>query len=344
MTTPYLQMEVIKTFDGHVLAGSGRIADMRAIIRSWLWTEAGRLRTPWRLLVFGFLLLVVSLAVGGAALAAGYATDPADAGGVDLAVALCFLTVNGVLTALLTLLSGRYLDRRLLGDLGLRGGTRPRLDLLSGAGLGVVLVCGAYAVGAALGVYEGSVDPSGPPEYPLAFWLALLVVNMVVVGVYEELLLRGYVLTNFAEGLAALLGHRASVAAALVVSSLGFGLLHGANPAASGRSLVTVTLAGLLLGLAYVYTGSLSFPVGLHVTWNLSGVLLGLPVSGLEIPVRLVRTEVTGDPAVHGGGFGIEGGLLGLGATVLGCLAVVGYARLTGRTFRTEIATPALRS
>ena len=317
---------------------------MRATIRSWLRTEAGRLRTPWRLLAFGLLVVVANLVVGAAALSAGYAVDPANANGVGVAAALLFLTLNGVLIALVTLLAGRHLDRRLLADLGLRGGAHPRLDPLVGAGLGVVLVCGAYAVGAALGVYEGRIDPAAPPGYPLAAWLALVVVTMVVVGAYEELLLRGYVLTNLAEGLTAFLGRRASVAAALVVSSVGFGLLHGANPAASPRSLATVTLAGLLLGLAYVYTRSLSFPIGLHVTWNLSGVLLGLPVSGLEIPVRLVRTEVAGDPAVHGAGFGIEGGLLGLGAAAVGCLAVVGYARLTGRSVREEITTAALRS
>ena len=317
---------------------------MRATIRSWLRTEAERLRTPWRLLAFGLLVVVANLVVGAAALSTGYAVDPAAATGAGVAAVLLFLTVNGVLIALLALLAGRYLDRRLLADLGLRGGARRRLDPLVGTGLGVVLVCGAYAVGAALGVYEGRIDPAAPPGYPLAAWLALVVVNMVVVGAYEELLLRGYVLTNLAEGLTAVLGRRASVVAALAVSSLGFGLLHGANPAASLRSLATVTLAGLLLGLAYVYTGSLSFPVGLHVTWNLSGVLLGLPVSGLEIPVRLVRTEVAGDPVIHGAGFGIEGGLLGLGATAVGCLLVVGYGRLTGRTFGEEVATPALRS
>ena len=316
---------------------------MRDRIRSLLRASTGRLRTPWRLLVAGGGFLLVNLAVGGAALAVGYGVDPGGAGGVGLAAALAFLAINGAATALVTLLAGRYLDRRLLADLGLRGGARPWLDPLAGAALGVVLVCGAYAVGAALGVYEASVDPSGPPAYPLSAWLALVVVSMVVVGVYEELLLRGYVMTNLAEGLTAVLGRRASIAAALIVSSLGFGLLHGANPAASPRSLATVTLAGLLLGLAYVYTGSLSFPIGLHVTWNLSGVLLGLPVSGLKIPVRLVRTDVAGDPAIHGAGFGIEGGLLGLGATAVGCLLVVGYARLTGRTFGETVATPALR-
>jgi len=314
------------------------------IFRQWLFTPDGRLRAPWRLLVVGVAFVVVNVAVTLAVLAAGLPVDPTRTEGPGLAAALGVLVLDGLVAALLVLAAARVVDRRVLPDVGWRLDGRTGSDLAAGLAIGLGLVGAAYAAGVALGVYDPAVDPAAPPGYPFAVWLAVLTAAMVVVAVYEELLLRGYVLTNLAEGLTAFLGRRASVAAALVVSSLGFGLLHGANPAASPRSLATVTLAGLLLGLAYVYTGSLSFPVGLHVTWNLSGVLLGLPVSGLEIPVRLVRTEVTGDPAVHGGGFGIEGGLLGLGATVLGCLAVVGYARLTGRTFRTEIATPALRS
>ena len=314
------------------------------IFRQWLFTPDGRLRAPWRLLVVGVAFVVVNVAVTLAVLAAGLPVDPTRTEGPGLAAALGVLVLDGLVAALLVLAAARVVDRRVLPDVGWRLDGRTGSDLAAGLAIGLGLVGAAYAAGVALGVYDPAVDPAAPPGYPFAVWLAVLTAAMVVVAVYEELLLRGYVLTNLAEGLTAFLGRRASVAAALVVSSLGFGLLHGANPAASPRSLATVTLAGLLLGLAYVYTGSLSFPVGLHVTWNLSGVLLGLPVSGLEIPIRLVRTEVTGDPAIHGGGFGIEGGLLGLGATVLGCLAVVGYARLTGRTFRTEIATPALRS
>jgi len=193
-------------------------------------------------------------------------------------------------------------------------------------------------------VYDAAFDPAGPDGRPLLVWLALVTATMVAVGLYEELLLRGYVLTNLAEGFTAVLDPRAAVAAALTLSSVAFGLLHGRNPDADSLGLLTITLAGLLLGLGYVCTGRLALPVGLHTTWNLTHVLLGLPVSGLRLGIRLVDTEVSGAELIHGGGFGPEGGVLGLAATLVGCLAVVGYGRLTGRGFRADVAVPGLRA
>ncbi|WP_254838998.1 CPBP family intramembrane glutamic endopeptidase [Natronomonas marina] len=315
---------------------------MRARIRSWFLAPTGRLRAPWRLLAVGVAFFLVNLLVVGLALSAGYPVDPTTATGAGLAAALGVLVANGAAVTAVVVLAARRLDRRVLGDIGCRIDDWWWADLAAGGAVGVGLVGGGYAVGLAIGVYRVTVAPAAPSAYSLLVWLAIVAAAMVAVGVYEELLLRGYVLTNLAEGLTAFLDGRRSVVGALALSSVGFGFLHGLNPSASRLSLATITLAGLMLGLGYVYTGSLALPVGVHVTWNLTHVLLGLPVSGLVVPVRLVETTVSGDPLVHGGAFGPEGGLLGLGTTLLGCLVVVGYARLTGRGFQEEIAVPAL--
>jgi len=316
---------------------------MRARLRSWLLTPTGRPRAPWRLLALVVAAIVANVAVGVVAIAAGLALDPTGATGPGLAAALGVVVGNGVVLTAVALLAARYLDRRTLGDLGCRLDGRWRADLAAGGAIGAWLVGTGYVAGLAAGVYDPTVAPGAPSGYPLAGWLAVLAAAMVAVGVYEEVLLRGYVLTNLAEGLTAFFGGRAAVGGAVGVSSLAFGLLHGVNPSATALSLATITLAGFMLGLGYVCTGSLGLPVGIHVTWNLSQVLLGLPVSGFDVPVRLVETDVTGDALLHGGAFGPEGGLLGLAATLAGCLAVVAYARLTGRGFRREIAAPALR-
>lgn len=316
---------------------------MRARIRTWLRTPTGRLRAPWRLVVVGVAFILVTLGVTVVALAAGVPVDPTGATGPGVALALGVLGANGVAATAVALLAARYLDRRILGDIGCRLDARWWPDLTAGGALGVGLVGGAYAAGAGAGVYDPAVAPARPPGYSLAAWLAVLAATMIAVGVYEEVLLRGYLLTNLAEGFTAFLSERHAVAVALGCSSIGFALLHGLNPSAGRLALVTLTLAGVMLGLGYVYTGSLAFPIGIHVSWNLSQVLLGLPVSGLDLPVRLVATSVSGDALVHGGGFGPEGGLLGVGMTAVGCLGVVAYGRLTGRGFQVEIAAPALR-
>ena len=316
---------------------------MRPRIDRWLRTPPGRLRAPWRLLVVGVAFLIVTGGVTVAALVAGLEVDPTRASGPGVAAALGVLVANGVAATLLLLAAARYLDRRVLADVGWRLDARAAVDAAAGLAVGAGLVGGAYAVGVAAGVYDPTVDPAAPPGYPFAAWLGVLAAAMVVVGVYEELLLRGYVLTNLAEGATAFVGARGAVAVAVAGSSVAFALLHGLNPAASRLSLATIALAGVMLGLGYVGTGSLSFPVGIHVAWNLAQVLVGLPVSGLDVPVRVVRTSVAGDTVVHGGAFGPEGGLLGLGMTAVGCAVAAAYGWYRGGPIE-PIAAPALRN
>jgi membrane protease YdiL (CAAX protease family) len=315
---------------------------MRTRLRQRLRTPTGRLRAPWRLIAVGIAFLLVSLAVTLAAIAAGVRVDPTRTTGTG-AAALGVLLANGAAVTLLVLAAARFLDRRRLADIGWRLDGHTATDLAAGVSVGVGLVAAAYAAGIALGVYDPALDPAAPGGAPVAGWLAVVAATMVAVGVYEELLLRGYVLTNLAEGCTAVLRPRVAVAVAVALSSVAFGLLHGLNPAASRLSLATITLAGVMLGLGYVGTRSLAFPVGLHIAWNLTQVLLGLPVSGLDVPVRLVRTSVTGDALLHGGAFGPEGGLLGLGMTAAGCLVTAGYVWLRGRDLE-PIAAPALRT
>jgi len=315
---------------------------MHSRLHQWVFTPDGRLRAPWRLLVVGIGFLVVTVGVGVTALAAGVPIDPTRTSGPGVAAALAFLVANGLAATLLVLAATRLVDRRVLPDVGWRLDGRTAPDLAAGLAVGIGLVATAYAVGVALGVYHPVVDPGAPPGYPFVAWLAVLAAAMVAVGVYEELLLRGYVLTNLAEGFTAFVGPRGAVAAALACSSVAFGLLHGLNPSASRLAVATITLAGVMLGLGYVGTRSLAFPVGIHVAWNLAQVLVGLPVSGLAVPVRLVRTSVTGDVLVHGGAFGPEGGLLGLGMTLAGCVVTAAYGRRRGGHIA-EIGAPALR-
>lgn len=307
---------------------------------SWVRTSAGRLRTPWRLLLAGGLFFVVTLALSIAFLLVGVPLDPESAAGAELAVVLVVFIANGIALSAAALVAARYIDRRLLADIGVTFDSYWWRDFGVGAALGVGLVGGAYAVGVAIGVYDATIDPAAPSGYPLAVWLALAAGMMVTVGVYEELLVRGYALTNLAEGFTAFVDRQWAIGGALGISSLGFSLLHGLNPNATALGALTIGLAGLLLGLGYVLTGSLALPIGVHITWNLTHVLLGLPVSGLELGIRLVETETVGPAVVHGGAFGPEGGVLGTAAAVVGCLVVVAY----GRGFRADIATPALRN
>nr|WP_233265102.1 CPBP family intramembrane glutamic endopeptidase [Halomarina oriensis] len=171
------------------------------------------------------------------------------------------------------------------------------------------------------------IAQAGVPD--LVGWFGTLVLFLVV-GFYEELFVRGWLLTNVAEGFA-WLGERLATAIAVFASAAVFGVLHLANPNATLASTLGITAAGVFLGWAFVRTASLALPVGVHVTWNFAqGSVFGFPVSGIGTPATVVETAVTGPELVTGGAFGPEAGLVGLGASVAGTLAVSGYVRLRG--------------
>ncbi len=109
---------------------------------------------------------------------------------------------------------------------------------------------------------------------------------------------------------------------ALAISAALFGLGHLANPNATVWSSIAIAIeAGLLLGMAYAWTRSLWFCMGVHAAWNFTqGPLLGIPVSGFELKGLLVSTT-QGPTLLSGGEFGAEASIL----TVIVCVSVAGY-------------------
>lgn len=122
------------------------------------------------------------------------------------------------------------------------------------------------------------------------------------VAVAEELLMRGYVLNNF------LISFNKYVA--LFLSSFVFGLLHFMNPDYSFLSFVNLFLAGVFLGLPYLFNKNLWFPFAAHFSWNfVQGTILGFDVSGVNV-YSIVDHEYTSATIWNGGGFGWEGSLI----------------------------------
>jgi hypothetical protein len=278
-------------------------------------TADGRLRAPIRLAV-GSLLVALASTVG-AVLAASLAGG--GVGEVDRAV---LVVGSAVGTTASVLFVAREADGRSLADLGLALDRRWWADLGVGFALGALLLTGVFL--ALVGGGWARVTRVGPPA--LVPWLGTLGL-FVVVGFYEELFVRGWLLTNVAEGFA-WLGDRLASAVAVLASASVFGALHLANPGATPASTLGVTAAGVFLGVAFVRTASLALPVGVHVTWNfVQGAVYGFPVSGIATPTSVVATVRSGPAPFTGGAFGPEASLLGLSASAVGTLAVLAYAR-----------------
>lgn len=292
---------------------------MRALAPVWNGTER-RLRAPVRVALTALVAGLTGAGLGAALSALPTPSTPQVTVLVGTALTAVAVAVGVGVAAVL-------LDRRRLRGYGLALDGAWLRDLVAGTALGALLMTGILAVSLAAGwatvVDVGRV--SGRLSLPAAF--ALVAAAFVLVAVGEELAVRGYLLTNLAEGLQPL-GDRAATAGAVGLSSLVFGGLHAANPSATAVSVAGISLAGVMLGLGYVLTGRLGVPVGLHFSWNLfQGPVYGFPVSGIDLGVSLLVLEVSGPTALTGGAFGPEAGLLGVGSVVVGTAVVVAYAR-----------------
>lgn len=329
---------------------------VRSSVRDVLWNDReARLRTPWRLFVGAAVVLATG--VGGLLLAAAVDGVAAAAGpGVGGVAGIVTLVVTYAGFAAGLLVAARLVDRRTLRDLGLDRSRAWWADLGFGLALGIALPAVVFAVSVGAGfvhvtgsfvVRSGPVLPPAPgASVPLA--LVATAVYFVAVGTFEELFIRGYLLTNLSEGLRWVprLGNRGAIAVATGVTSALFGVAHVANPNATLVAAVTITAYGVFLAAGYLLTGRIAVPVGVHITWNLAlSSVFGFPVSGVRTPATILAVETTGPELVTGGAFGPEAGLVSLVPLAVGTAALLGWARRRDGTIRVHesVAVPELR-
>ncbi|MBC8753595.1 CPBP family intramembrane metalloprotease [Kordia sp. YSTF-M3] len=140
------------------------------------------------------------------------------------------------------------------------------------------------------------------------------------VSVLEETLCRGYLLGQLVE--------TSNKYVALVVSSIIFTALHSFNPNMATIPVLNLFLAGILLGITYIYTKNLWFPIALHFSWNFfQGPIFGFEVSGQKFYAVIQQTRFE-DNLLNGGSFGFEGSLL---ATFLMLIVIFGIWRFYER-------------
>ena len=96
---------------------------------------------------------------------------------------------------------------------------------------------------------------------------------------------------------------------ALISVNAAFASLHLFNPGANEFSLSNTFLAGCVLGMLFILKRSLWAPIGAHFGWNFASPLLGVPLSGMDIPIVNFQVRWTGDSLWTGGEYGPEGSL-----------------------------------
>ncbi len=229
-------------------------------------------------------------------------------------------------------LAGRFLDHRPFTHFGFHINTNWLIDLVFGLALGALLMTGIFLVEWAAGWV--TVTDTFHVESGHSFAVSIIpsLVFFVAVGIYEEMLSRGYLLLNVAEGLRfRFIRPQHALMLAWLLSSVLFGLAHMSNPNTTVISTINLILAGVFLGLGFMLTGELAIPIGLHITWNFfQGNVYGFPVSGVQevTQVTFVATEQGGPAMWTGGNFGPEAGLLGILAIATGCVLIVLWVRI----------------
>jgi hypothetical protein len=299
--------------------------------KSVFWnSQERRLRAGWRLLVQMILLIGVLIVLGVVGRSVGQGP-----GSAALGTALYLALGAGI-----AWLVARFIDRRPIADYGFHITSGWWKDLGFGFFLGAALMTGIFLTERLAGwitVTAQAVTESGLAPGPAVL---LSLVFYLTVAAVEEFTFRGYQLRNLSEGLAGRrLGAQAAIVAALLTSSAIFGLLHVTNSNATAMSTLNIMLAGVLLGLPYILTGELAISIGLHLSWNFfQGTVYGFPVSGSLPSRRLLIPEQSGPTLWTGGAFGPEGGLLGIVATVIGCVLVAVWVKFSYRRVAIDAA------
>ncbi len=169
-----------------------------------------------------------------------------------------------------------------------------------GLALGVALGAAVVLLPAALllGLGHLSFVPWEPG--PLAAAMASTAFVLGLPALAEELMLRGYALGAIAR--------EWGDAAAVVITSVLFGLLHLGNPGATAWTVAVVVLAGVFLAVLRLVTGSLAAAWLAHLAVNwVQGGALHAPVSGLAfLPTPGYRAQVEGPVWLTGGAWGLE--------------------------------------
>ncbi len=288
--------------------------------------EERRLRALWRLT----LQAVIWIAFG---ILLGVASAPFAGGWEELASGDFEPGVIpvGLATVASVWVSGRLLDHRRFADYGFHLTRAWFINLAFGLFLGAALMTLVFGVELAVGwVSVTDTMVTAAPDDPFALAVLIPLLTFVVVGISEEVLSRGYHLTNLAEGLnLGRVGPRGAVLLSVLISSTVFGLLHLGNSGASAISTLGILATGVFLAAGFVLTGELAIPIGVHITWNFfQGNVFGFPVSGTDAgPASFLAVEQHGPALWVGGAFGPEAGLLAIGAAAAGVVAIMLWVR-----------------
>ena len=236
-------------------------------------------------------------------LAGSAKTPPTDALMMNATMlALFFSALVGIA---ITVIFRRYIDRRSIKSLGFQWQSfQP--DAFTGFCLGLALLGAGTLMLLATHNLEWTDVHFAAPD------LFMGLVLMGLIAFTEEMVFRGYILNNLMESM--------NKWVALGLSAILFMFAHASNPGITSIAAINLFLAGLLLGINFIYTRNIWFAICFHFSWNfLQGPVLGYEVSGLPLQ-SVLQPALQGPWWLTGGSFGLEGSFVATGLFLLALL------------------------
>ena len=135
-----------------------------------------------------------------------------------------------------------------------------------------------------------------------------------LLAIKEEVLFRGFLFQRLRDGM--------GLWPTQILLAVLFAAAHWMNPGMHGAIAVAGSLgifvSAIVFGMAYVRTGSLALPVGIHLGWNwMQGQVMGFGVSGKQMHGWLQPTLLDKPGWLTGADFGIEASVLGVAVDLL---------------------------
>lgn len=254
------------------------------------------LRVGWSVLLFAAIYFCLEAALV-AALGHFFRVDPESP--IPLSLALLGESAQILIVFIATLIMARIERQRLL-SYGYTDNHK-LVRLVSGMVWG--FLCLSVLIGvlwkAGLLVFDGRVL-TGFTAWQFALGWGFV---FVLVGFFEESLLRGYAQYTLSRGI--------GFWWAALLLSIAFLLGHVGNDGETSLGLLEVFVAGFYFCISLWYTKSLWWAVGFHAGWDWAqSYFYGTPDSGLLISSHLLTTHPSGNPLWSGGTAGPEGSIL----------------------------------
>ena len=201
--------------------------------------------------------------------------------------------------------SVRVFERLPLLAVGLNWHRGSLRNLWIGAGAGVAAALLALGPPVLLGFATLESTPENPGSLASFFFVTVM---LIFGAVGEELLFRGY-------GFQILLGSAGRILT-IATSSFLFGWAHSSNQNASTLGIVNTIGFGIVFCYAFIRSGDLWLPIGIHFGWNWVLPLAGVNLSGFTMGVTGYAVRWHVPDLWSGGAYGPEASVLTCGIIV----------------------------